>query len=102
MCGGVLQAVQDADRPALHLQPVLAEEGDGLGQQLPLALLHDAPLEDLRRVAGQHLSCLLQDDGAGVTLLRDKVDGGTRDLYPVFQSLLVDMEAIAAHPQKEG
>ena len=44
----------------------------------------------------------MQDDGAGVTLLRDKVDGGTRDLYPVFQSLLVDMEAIAAHSAEGG
>ena len=44
----------------------------------------------------------MQDDGSGVALLGDEVDGGPRHLHPIGQGLLVDVEAVAAHPAEGG
>ena len=95
-------SVQNPDSSALYLQSSLAEQGHGLGQQLPLTVLHDPPLQDLRGIVGQHFHRLLGDDGAAVALLGDKMYRRTRQLDPVLQRLLVDMESVAAGTAKEG
>ena len=94
--------VQNPDGASLYPQPVLAEQGYRLGQQLPLALLHDPTLQDLRSVVGKDLHRFLGDDRSAVALLTDKVDGGTGELNPILQSLFVDVEAIASRPGKGG
>ena len=65
-----------------------------MGQELPLTLLHDPPLKDLRGVVRKDLHRLLQDDGAAVALLADEVDGGAGQLDPVLQGLLMDVKAV--------
>ena len=77
---GLTSLLQNADGAALYHQAVLAEEGHGQGQQLPLALLHDPPLQYLRRIVGQDLHRLLQDDGSPVALRANEVDGGPGQL----------------------
>ena len=73
-----------------------------MGQELPLTLLHDPPLKDLRGVVRKDLHRLLQDDGAAVALLADEVDGGAGQLDPVLQGLLMDVKAVTARSREGG
>ena len=65
------------DDPSLHTEPPLTEQGDGLGKDMPLRLLHHPALEYLGGVPLQDLHRLLKDDGAvSYTHLTEKTDKG--------------------------
>ena len=68
------------------------------GQQLPLGLFHHPLLQHLGGVAGQDLHRLLQQNGAAVALLVDKVHGGTGHLAAPGQSSLMGAQAVHAGP----
>ena len=74
----------------------------GLGQQHPLSLFHHPVLQRLRRVAGQHLYRLLQQDGAAVCDLVDQMHRGSRHLDPTGQRRFVDLQPVISLAAKTG
>ena len=91
-----IQAAPTANpgRGCLFLQLSSRHELGGLGEQNPLGLLHDAALQDLRRVAGEDIHGLLQDDFAAVGDFVYIMYRGAGDLDAVPQRRLVDLEAV--------
>ena len=90
------------DDPSLHTEPPLTEQGDGLGKDMPLCLLHHPALEYLGGVPLQDLHRPLEDDGAAVGLFIDEVDGSAGELHAVGQGGLVDVEAVVARAAEGG
>ena len=69
---------------------------DRLRKDLPLRLLHDTALKNLRRIAFFHFNRFLQDDRTGIHSLIHKMHRRTGDLYASRKRSLVDLQSVKA------
>ena len=72
------------------------------GQQLPFRLLHHALLQRFRRIAGQHVHGLLQQDASSVRHFVHKMHRRARHLHALCQRCLMHPQAVVSRPAEAG
>src|SRR3712207_5111486 len=90
------------DLVSLHFHLPIGDQIDGLGQDLPLRLLHDAKLQALGIIPIQNRHRFLQKNGAGIGSLVDEMYRRTRHLNTSLQRLLMYLETIETGATEGG